>query len=973
MKKKVLVTLALISALLLTAFSAWSMQKECCLLSVDISDTSRLADIRAIDPAVYFAMEDSLIIGVTDRGQIDRLNLPYRIIDNNPWSGYYYLVSDKRGRNTKMSGIPGDILYYNRDFVLIKRDSKIDIEEILATGYHYAPFEQIPVNYDYSRVIVNTNHSRARESGRTRNPDLSELLDEINPDSLAYFIQKLEDFETRFVYADNRYEIVTWIKGEFQRFGIADVELDPFIHNRTNQWNVVATIPGSFNPESIVIIGGHHDSIAGDQSYVSAPGADDNASGTAAALEIARAMMAVDYVPEATIRFITFAAEEVGLNGSHHYASKAEEEGMNIKLMINNDMIAYNRQTQENPRIHLIRYSGFENYANFSAQITEQHTNLTPILERLNSPNSDSLPFWRRGYAAIFFFEWNFNPYYHTVNDRLIHLDMDYAIEAVRASAAIAMSINDMPDVPGNLFVQDAGNGTDLIVRWEAVTNTNLESYMVYVGLASGNYFRGFSTQDTTVVLDGLETGRTYYIGVSAEAYSGYTSAIVEQTGVPREIPLTPVGFKDRPHRRSVTLKWQPNLEADLAGYRLFRSEIEGVKGEPVIQELITDSNYNDSDIISGNWYYYSLQAVDEDGNGSDFTEQVKSRLLSFDQGVLIVSDTSPGNGSFLQPTIDSITSYYGDVLHRFSPDSYNLWEERTVKLADIGAYSTLVWHKNSSLVNLYDFRVMETLKSYLDMGGNLIISTLFPSRLFDGHHSYPVDFQEGSFIYDYLKIKNCSYNLQARFQAALGIDNGYPALAVDEHKAPEAFNYHLFQVESIQANSQGKDIYFYETGFDEDTPSGKMKGLPVGVEYLGDNYKTVTLSFPLYNIKQEHSAAFFEFVLSEKFNETVHIEDALVVSKPKQDILKRNYPNPFNPETAIEFNISEDTQAQLTIYNIKGQLVATLFDGSIKAGEHRLIWNGKDESGKEVGSGVYLYRLKTDGYDKVNKMLLVK
>lgn len=88
---------------------------------------------------------------------------------------------------------------------------------------------------------------------------------------------------------------------------------------------------------------------------------------------------------------------------------------------------------------------------------------------------------------------------------------------------------------------------------------------------------------------------------------------------------------------------------------------------------------------------------------------------------------------------------------------------------------------------------------------------------------------------------------------------------------------------------------------------------------------------------------------------------------------LKQNYPNPFNPETAIEFNIQKDTEANLSIYNIKGQIVKTLHSGLIKAGEHRIIWNGNDEHGREVSSGIYFYRLTTDHYDQVNKMLLVK
>lgn len=88
---------------------------------------------------------------------------------------------------------------------------------------------------------------------------------------------------------------------------------------------------------------------------------------------------------------------------------------------------------------------------------------------------------------------------------------------------------------------------------------------------------------------------------------------------------------------------------------------------------------------------------------------------------------------------------------------------------------------------------------------------------------------------------------------------------------------------------------------------------------------------------------------------------------------LGNNYPNPFNPETVIEFSIAKDTNTAVTIYNTKGQLVKTLHNGLIKEGEHRLIWDGRDEQGRETGSGVYFYRLKTEHYNQVNKMLLIK
>lgn len=85
------------------------------------------------------------------------------------------------------------------------------------------------------------------------------------------------------------------------------------------------------------------------------------------------------------------------------------------------------------------------------------------------------------------------------------------------------------------------------------------------------------------------------------------------------------------------------------------------------------------------------------------------------------------------------------------------------------------------------------------------------------------------------------------------------------------------------------------------------------------------------------------------------------------------NYPNPFNPRTSISFSIPAEQNVELTIFNLKGQQVKTLFSGSIAKGEHSLLWEGKDDNGKQVGSGLYFYKLKTANKEISKKMLLLK
>ncbi len=86
-----------------------------------------------------------------------------------------------------------------------------------------------------------------------------------------------------------------------------------------------------------------------------------------------------------------------------------------------------------------------------------------------------------------------------------------------------------------------------------------------------------------------------------------------------------------------------------------------------------------------------------------------------------------------------------------------------------------------------------------------------------------------------------------------------------------------------------------------------------------------------------------------------------------------KNYPNPFNPETAIRFSTGVSAKVNLTIYNVKGQKVKTLINERLDQGEHSIKWQGTDEVGKKVGGGNYFYRLKVGDEVKTRKMLLLK
>ena len=88
---------------------------------------------------------------------------------------------------------------------------------------------------------------------------------------------------------------------------------------------------------------------------------------------------------------------------------------------------------------------------------------------------------------------------------------------------------------------------------------------------------------------------------------------------------------------------------------------------------------------------------------------------------------------------------------------------------------------------------------------------------------------------------------------------------------------------------------------------------------------------------------------------------------------LFQNYPNPFNQQTTITFMLPKNSNVVLIIYNTNGQIISEIINHNMNAGVHAFNWNGKDEFGNDVTSGVFFYHLKTDEFSQINKMLMLK
>jgi hypothetical protein len=93
----------------------------------------------------------------------------------------------------------------------------------------------------------------------------------------------------------------------------------------------------------------------------------------------------------------------------------------------------------------------------------------------------------------------------------------------------------------------------------------------------------------------------------------------------------------------------------------------------------------------------------------------------------------------------------------------------------------------------------------------------------------------------------------------------------------------------------------------------------------------------------------------------------------PTQYALNQNYPNPFNPSTTITFSVPQRENVKIVVFDILGKLVKTVVDKEVGAGNYSVVWEGKDDNGEKVASGMYLYRIQAGSFSAVKKMLMVK
>ena len=324
---------------------------------------------------------------------------------------------------------------------------------------------------------------------------IQSLVAWVSLDRLATDIQGLESFQTRYATTSSARAAGESIVRRFAEAGVA-VHTEEFVSGGVTVSNVIATIPGRVSPNQVVIVGAHYDSFARNEFLATAPGADDNASGTAGVMELARILagQAFDF----TIRLVAFAAEETGLNGSRDYATRARQRGEQVVGMLDLDMIAFVDRTPEDVDVTANPASTWlvDHYVSLAAAYTG-----LPVRKIVDasSRSSDHAPFWDQGYPAVEVIEDVplANPYYHTTNDRFGTLNMNFATDVVRTTLAVAATLAqplNVPSPPATVRVRSQissslfSNLDTTLIEWDRSGDAAIGYNVYQAAISHGDY-----------------------------------------------------------------------------------------------------------------------------------------------------------------------------------------------------------------------------------------------------------------------------------------------------------------------------------------------------------------------------------------------------------------------------------------------------------------------------------------------------
>ncbi|HAF07787.1 MAG: Putative bacterial leucyl aminopeptidase (Lap module) [candidate division TA06 bacterium 32_111] len=740
----------------------------------------------------------------------------------------------------EMKTLPEDYIYFNfeKNLVLVETDKDIYIKG--------KDFEIIKLNFKNKIDLKKLQNQTIPSFDIKKSKKIDELtliLSNISSDSLYNNVAVLsgEYPYPQGTYSKSRVMVTTWLDTAsvylFNR--MSDLNLDSvfyqdFMVSSYPVRNIVGLKKGLYSKDTCIVVGAHYDDYSND--YQIAPGADDNASGSSAVLELSRTFSS--YNSDYDIYFVLFTAEEWGLYGSEYFVyDYILPKNMHVLGMLNFDMIGYNPSSDY--RLNLYGMSHSNPLKNLYKQMCDSFTNVNCVVGG-GSSGSDHYFFDVEGFKVNFAIEYTFSPVYHSTQDSISYMNFDYMKEVVKGGAATLYYLKNMPATVSSISLKDKGDSS-VIVGWQKSFSPDVIGYKIYYKKDSDTLENLIFVPDTNEYRVGsLIPKNLYYFKVTpvdSEGFEGFADIIdtITPSFIPNGISLNSI-YSDRD---KVYIYIQKSKTLDFLKYNVYRKK----SGETDFTLLtdITDTFFIDSTINDTSIYLYTFTVVDSNNLESEFSNIDSTRLLKMEKEFLVVDETS--NGASLQD--QSTDAFYDSVFGKFVYDRIDMDSISKGNNIIFGNYKKVFYIDDDLSNNKIDF---DDLSRYIENGGRMIVTGWnIGKSITENPTSYPVYPETTSFAYKLFNIFEYNVNMNADMRALYyNVSGRQDSVKFVEAKLPRGSNGNLIYGGVFELVGENKIFGQYISSTMDTNFDGKT------VLYSKKDTSLIIMSAPIYYMETE-------------------------------------------------------------------------------------------------------------------------
>ncbi len=768
-------------------------------------------------------------------------------------------------------------------------------------------------------------------------PTIQSIINQVKIDSLMKYVKQLSGVDSAIVnglpyklvsrhknHADND-KAALFIKYKFESYGL-QTSLQNF---STTGNNVIGIKTGTLFPNKKYIICAHFDDMP---SGSLAPGADDNASGTAAVIEAARIFS--QYSFPFTLVFAAWDEEEQGLVGSAYYANLSSTSGDSILGVVNMDMIAYDSNNDGICEVHTKPIGISTQMSSKMVSFNQTYgIGLQPLTVNPGSGASDHASFWSKNYSAILLIEYynngsggDFNAYYHTVNDKIDYFNLTYFEKCAKLAIAT--------------FASYALNYNIQIQHTPFASTPSTGNYVLTATVSSG-----------LKIGTGTAIPRLYYRVNSGGGFGSFVSV----PGVPTKETKT----------YNFTIPGQ-----SLGSIVQYYIAAQDSAGSIIVTSPEGGSGFNPPGSIAPSTFhqfYIAQLAVANIGTGTTvvgypfYTYYHDSRTQ-----MLYTANEILSSGGAAGPIIRlgfDVTSLASQVMNGFY-----------IRMKNTNLTSISAW-ESTGFTDVFSgtYTVPGTGWQYIDFTtpfnwdgtSNLLIEVCFDNTSYTSNTSVNSSTTTGTMVRHH------------------HVDNGTGCTLTSTSTAATRPNISLMinlavpvELTSFVANTDNNNVILsWQTatetnnrGFDIERSTDQINWNKIG--FVAGNGTTTDATQYSFVDKTPKGNIIYYRLKQIDFDGSFQIHNSIQVdfTKGLDFALLQNYPNPFNPETNIYYSIPQNCNVKLTIFDQLGNEIKTLVNENQSAGRYNVVFNGSN-----LASGIYFYKLQAGNFSSIKKLVLMK